>query len=135
MTAKRVFFATAATLILMGSAATAHADQKRPSSAISPDAFTVRGDFDAKGSQGSQFGQAGKLKWDANKGRWGLKFDVDPSRVRPTADVEAGAYFKVTPSLRVGGAVGLGQVDQDNAMRKTREEPAPRVRLETALKF
>ncbi|WP_269715146.1 NtrZ family periplasmic regulatory protein [Caulobacter sp. NIBR2454] len=133
MTAMRVISAAAATLILLGSAATAHAQQKR-SSAIAPDAFTVRGDFDSKGSQ---FGpQAGKsLKWDANKGRWGLKLDVDPSRVRPTTDVEAGAYFKVTPTLRVGGAVGIGQPDQDNAMRKAREEPAPRVRLETALKF
>jgi hypothetical protein len=51
-------------------------------------------------------------------------------------DVQAGAYFKLTPSIRVGGAVALGETDPALAARKNQaQEPAPRVRLETAFKF
>ena len=51
-------------------------------------------------------------------------------------DVQAGAYFKVTPSIRVGGAVSLGESNPALAARKAQQpEPAPRVRLETAFKF
>jgi len=49
-------------------------------------------------------------------------------------DVEAGAFFRVTPQLRVGGAVGVGP--QLAPVRKPGDnDEAPRVRLETAFKF
>lgn len=129
--------ASAATLILTGSATMADAQTKMRSA--TPD-FTVKNDF-ASNAKGVQFGpQAAKktLQWDAGKGRWGLKLDLDQpvGREMQLKDVEAGAYFKVTPSLRVGGAVALGDNNPAIAARRAQPiEPAPRVRLETAFKF
>ncbi len=50
-------------------------------------------------------------------------------------DVQAGAYFRVTPSLRVGGAVALGEQEAPAYKKSQPVETAPRVRLETAFKF
>lgn len=69
-------------------------------------------------------------------GRWGLKLDYEQpnSREMQWQDVEAGAYFRLSPSLRVGGSVGLG--DQNPPRRLTDDEkPQPRVRLETTFRF
>lgn len=85
------------------------------------------------------------FQWDAGKSRWGLKFDVDQSPLRNGTwqDVQAGAYFKVTPSLSIGGGVAL----RDQALTAANPNQAnpqtlpgvptnvPRVRLETAFKF
>ncbi len=82
--------------------------------------------------------QGGKtLKWDMQNGRWGVTLDLDQPSGRDVQlnDVEAGAYFRVTPSLRVGGAVALGEKEEP-AFKKTQPtDSTPRVRLETALKF
>ncbi len=75
------------------------------------------------------------LQWDP-KGRWGFRLDMNEpvNRERGWKDVQAGAYFRITPSLRVGGSVGLTN-------RFTPVEPVvptatqPRVRLETTFKF
>lgn len=136
MVAKRYFLAGAAALILTGSAATAFA-QAKPH-AVAPD-FSVKNDF-TSAPVGVQYPSDDKrtLKWDAKKGRWGLKLDLDQpsSREIEMQDVQAGAYFKVTPSIRVGGAVSLGESNPALAARKAQQpEPAPRVRLETAFKF
>jgi len=69
-------------------------------------------------------------------GRWSLKLDYDQPTTRDVElrDMEAGAYFKLTPRVRVGGAVALR--DQDAPRRVTDDEkPAPRVRLETTFRF
>lgn len=69
-------------------------------------------------------------------GRWGLKLDYEQPTSRDVQwrDVEAGAYFRLSPSLRVGGSVGLG--DQTAPRRLTEDEkPQPRVRLETTFRF
>lgn len=115
--------AAVGTLILAGIAGQAHAQTaKKPT-----EAFTVRGEAQ------QNIGQSSKtIQWDAKKGRWGLKLDLGRDTQR---DVEAGAYFRVTPSLRVGGAVGL-ESQQDVPVKKPgAEEAAPKVRLETAFKF
>ena len=82
--------------------------------------------------------QGGKtLKWDMQNGRWGVTLDLDQPSGRDVQlnDVQAGAYFRVTPSLRVGGAVALGEKEEP-AFKKTQPtESTPRVRLETALRF
>lgn len=102
-----------------------------------PDAFTVKGDFDPRAGQFGPFAARKTLQFDTKKGRWGLSLDVDQpaSRDLQLKDVEAGAWFKVTPQLRVGAGVGVGS-SRDEVIRKppTKEE-APRVRLETAFKF
>jgi hypothetical protein len=130
---KVLSIAAISALALAGSATLAHA-QAAP--AKPKPNFTVQGDFNARDAQfGPQEGR--RLVWDAKKGRWGLTLDITPrADLGPTArDVEAGAFFKVTPRLRVGGAVGVGP-NQPAPIRKTdgREE-TPRVRLETAFKF
>src|SRR4051812_8690127 len=81
------------------------------------------------------------FQWDAGKGRWGVKLDLNQPAGRNAAwqDVQAGAYFNVTPSLSVGGAVAL----RDPSLLASPANPpgqasvanAPRVRLETAFKF
>jgi hypothetical protein len=85
--------------------------------------------------------------WDLNaphktlqldtKGRWGLRLDVD----RPTnrdmnfGDVSAGAFFKITPSLRIGGTVGVGNNYVPQNQPKLAPDPGARVRVETKFQF
>jgi hypothetical protein len=82
---------------------------------------------------------AGKtLKWDARRGRWGLTLNLQQPDTREANwnDVQAGAYYRITPSLRVGGAVAMGdQQLAPSAHKLTPDDSAPRVRLETAFKF
>lgn len=68
-------------------------------------------------------------------GRWGLKLDYDEPATRDQQwrDVEAGAYYRLSPSLRVGGSVGLSQTPARPV--PDGEKPAPRVRLETTFRF
>jgi hypothetical protein len=83
-------------------------------------------------------GIAKTLQFDARRGRWGLTFNVDQPSTRDVQlnDVQAGAYFRITPALRIGGAVALGADERAPAFRQTEPVPArPRVRLETAFKF
>jgi hypothetical protein len=77
------------------------------------------------------------LQWDSKKAKWGLKLDLDQPVGRPLSytdrDVQAGAFYKVTPSFRVGGAVSLGSINDSQTVIPP--DKAPKVRLETALKF
>ena len=78
------------------------------------------------------------LKWDARKGRWGLTLNLDQPDGRPAGgnDVQAGAYYRITPSLRVGGAVAFGDEQVKPGPKKIgSEEAQPRVRLESTFKF
>jgi hypothetical protein len=114
--------------LLLGAAANAHAEAGK---AVTTD-FTVRTDTSAI-APGSK-----TLKWDAAKGRWGVTLNVQQPSERDAQwnDIQAGAYFRVTPSLRIGGAVALGEQEVLPAYKKTvPQDAAPRVRLETAFKF
>ena len=79
------------------------------------------------------------FEWDSAKSRWGLKLDLDQpgprDREMDLNSVQAGAYYKLTPSLRVGGTVSLGDTATLTRPDGTPQAPAPRVRLETAFKF
>lgn len=126
-----------AALALTGSAtmALAQSAPAKPRAQPAPDAFVVRGDFNLRDAQFAPQSGRRTLVWDAKKGRWGLMLDITPRGADAQArDVEAGAFFRVTPQLRVGGAVGVGS--QVAPVRKAGDsEEAPRVRLETAFKF
>jgi hypothetical protein len=76
-----------------------------------------------------------QLQWDA-KGRWGLRLDMNrpTNREADIKDVQAGAYFRITPSLQVGGAVSLGDRLADPKLT-TPQDATPRVHLETAFRF
>lgn len=114
--------------LLVGAGPAAHAEPSRK-----PADFTVRVDQAANPAGGTS------LTWDARKGRWGMTFNVEAPQTREPdwTDVKAGAYYRVSPSLRIGGAVSMGdQGGQPEAWRKIApQQPAPRVRLETAFKF
>ncbi|EGF92027.1 hypothetical protein ABI_04590 [Asticcacaulis biprosthecium C19] len=73
------------------------------------------------------------------KGKWGVKFDINQPETAPSGlnDVDAGAFYKLSPSLRVGGTVGFGEKsDPLKPEPKTvKDKQQPRVRLETTFKF
>ena len=77
---------------------------------------------------------ATQLKFN-ERGRWGVDLKLaDPvNRERKLRDVEAGAFFRVTPSVRVGGAVQLD--DKLKPERPNPDDRGARVRLETKFKF
>ena len=76
------------------------------------------------------------LELDAN-GRWGLRLDMDPpvGREMDVKNVSAGAFFHITPSMRVGGSVGLGDRLADTQKILPQDANAPRLHLETKFKF
>ncbi len=77
------------------------------------------------------------LRWNEN-GRWGLDFNLNQPVGRETewGDVEAGAYYRLSPRLRVGAAAGLATPQQDPARApETDRRSQPRVRLETLFRF
>ena len=117
-------------LALSGVLATvAHAD---PVNSDSPKVLADRGQLSVAQTLHKSF------EWDAAKSRWGLKFDVEqqPALSSEWKNVQAGAYFKVTPSLRVGAGVSLGDQQTNNTGNALAQTPAPpRVHLETAFKF
>lgn len=125
-------------LAMTGAAQAGELRAKPPYAAPAPDAFTVKGDFDPKAGQLGPLAQRKTLQFDTKKGRWGLSLDLDQpaSRELQLKDVEAGAWYKVTPQLRVGAGVGVGS-SRDEALRPkpVQKDEAPRVRLETAFKF
>jgi hypothetical protein len=77
------------------------------------------------------------LKWDARKGRFGFTLDMQQPGERPQVlnDISAGAYFRITPTLKVGGSFALGEQDLTPRANAARPAAAPKVRLETAFKF
>ena len=77
------------------------------------------------------------FEWDAAKSRWGLKLDVEqqPTLGSDYKNVQAGAFFKVTPQLRVGAGVTLTEQQQNLTNPALQTPPAPKVHLETAFKF
>lgn len=77
------------------------------------------------------------LRWNEN-GRWGLNFNLNQPVGRQTewGDVEAGAYYSLSPRLSVGAAAGLGRPQQDPARApETDRRSQPRIRLESIFKF
>ncbi|MET0294501.1 MAG: NtrZ family periplasmic regulatory protein [Phenylobacterium sp.] len=112
-----------------GAASSAHAQTEKPRGLD----FTVRNEATALTPQGT----AGSVKLDTRKGRWGvtLNFDEPKARDATANDVQAGAYFRVTPKLRIGGAVALGEKERPPYRSGEPVDGRPRVRLETAFKF
>ncbi len=76
------------------------------------------------------------LQWN-DKGRWSLKLDMSepPGRTMELRDVQAGAYYHFTPSLKVGGAVSFGDQTPQSDHPSIPVTQAPRVKLETSFKF
>jgi hypothetical protein len=75
------------------------------------------------------------LQWDSN-GKWGLRLGMNQPVLRDPdwKDMQAGAFFRITPSLRVGGSVQLGD-RLAQPKQATPGDATPRVHLETAFRF
>jgi hypothetical protein len=77
------------------------------------------------------------LRWNEN-GRWGLNFNMNQPVGRESSwgDVEAGAYYRLSPRLRVGAAAAVGSPETDPARApETDRRSQSRFRLETIFKF
>ncbi|HYD28464.1 NtrZ family periplasmic regulatory protein [Brevundimonas sp.] len=72
------------------------------------------------------------------RGRWGLDLNLSQpvGRESNLGDVEAGAYYRVNPRLRVGATAGLAEPEADPARApQTDRRAAPRFRLESIFRF
>ncbi|MBN8529929.1 MAG: hypothetical protein J0M36_11950 [Caulobacterales bacterium] len=81
--------------------------------------------------------QRRSLRW-VDGGRWGLDFNLNQpvGREADWGDVEAGAYYRVSPRLRLGASAGLAAPRVDPARApETDGRAQPRVRLESIFKF
>lgn len=122
--------------ILAGMTATAAC--AAPAGRSAPTAtFTTRDAFAPDLNQWGPQQNHKQLQWDNRKGRWGLKLDLDQSTIRDMGwnDVQAGAYYKVTPSLRVGGAFSMTTPQQNFTPNAAAQDKAPGVKLESTFKF
>jgi hypothetical protein len=95
-------------------------------------------DFTVHADSSSIIAGTQALKLDAAKGRWGVTLNLQQPDTRQTTlnDIQAGAYYKITPALRVGGAFAFG--DQQvipGPKPNTPDTSQPRVQLETKFKF
>src|ERR1700744_53272 len=110
MAGPRIVLATISALAALSAAAAAHAGSPAaPGLSVTTNEIASRyGDAYGWGPHDARK----TLQWD-QKGHWGLKLDLNESagRTMQLRDVQAGAYFRVTPQLRVGGAVSLGSED------------------------
>jgi hypothetical protein len=123
-------------LILSGMALTAHAaDAPRGKATVTTEVALGTDAFAKDQNQWGAQSTRRSLQWD-DKARWGVKLDLTQpsSRDMQLKDIQAGAYYRLSPSLRVGGAVALGDSAQLNRYTVPQDR-APRVRLETAFKF
>jgi len=127
MSVRKTAILIAATVLLSAGAGVAQAADK--GKGID---FTVRTEASAI-APGTQ-----TFRWDAVRGRWGLMLNMQQpdSRGIVANDIQAGAYYRVTPSLRVGVGGTLGDPQLQNGPRKiTPDEAQPRVQFETRFKF
>jgi|SRR5579863_1429331 hypothetical protein len=128
----RLIFAMTAAAALLGAAAGARADTIRLQPASDTDNLTgVTLDQGQWGPQPVRHA----LQWD--KKGWTLKLEMTEPVGRDVQgrDIQAGAYYHITPSLRVGGAVSFGDAPATPDRSNLPQTQAPRVRLETNFKF
>ena len=133
MTGRNLLFAAVA-VATFAACASARAETK----GAPVDNFTVRDSFASDANQWSPQVGRRSLQWDSKKAKWGLKLDMDQQLGLPQTfnnrEYQAGAFYKITPSFRVGGSVRLGAMS-DGPQAPLPSDGNPKVRLETALKF
>lgn len=128
MSIRRTSVVIAAVALMSAAAASAHAADKAPR----PMDFTVKSEPTMLAPNAGR-----TMKYDASKGRFGFTLNIQQPTERPTTgnDVQAGAYFRLTPSLRVGGSVALGEQELSPRANQARPADTPKVRLESTFKF
>ncbi len=128
--------AVLAALVLSGTAGLAHAQTANQTTAHPQASFT---DADATAREHYTLNQSQQptvIELDG-KSHWGLKLEIQQpvTRQAQLKDVEAGAYYKVTPSIRVGGTVGLTDTKAPAAQTDSTSPVAARLRLGASVKF
>lgn len=133
--------------LLAGSAGTAMAQEAgAPDAAVSiaPEApiapwyqeFTQNEDrFDLSGYAIDQSGPS--VEWDVDE-NWGVSLGFRSGSNASNEDlngVSAGAYFKLSPRLRVGGELGYRSGQDNLAGLRTPETASPQIKLESAFRF
>ncbi len=91
---------------------------------------------EAQGARSAPAGQT-RLRF-TERGRWGLDLNMTQPVGRDSnlGDVEAGAYYRVNPRLRLGASAGLAEPETDPAQAPQGDRrAAPRFRLESLFRF
>ena len=134
MTSSKLSMVVLTALAFVGTAGAAHAQVAKgritlQESVAAPESLTP--------DQNQWTGQTTRktLEWD--DGNWGVRLDLDQpaNRSMGPGDVQAGAYYRVTPAIRVGGAVSLGEKAPVDRKATPAEKVAPRATAGIALKF
>lgn len=117
-------------LALSSVAGVAYAQAAKPKAAFADSAASARDAYALDQSQARQV-----IELDGQK-RWGLKLEMQQPVTRGVKlkDMEAGAYYKLTPAFRLGGAVGLADKQPPEQQTK-QEQVTPRVKLGAIFKF
>jgi hypothetical protein len=112
-------------------ASMAHAQQAPASVTL------IANDFAAQETGAHDTTRRSTLEWNARKGRWGLKLNMEQHTDRDMQweDVQPGVFYRLTPRLHIGGAVSLAPDEILTSPIGDPQLPAPRVRLETTFKF
>src|SRR5438309_950950 len=130
MSVRRVAILVAATALFGAACGAAQAAESK-ATAKGMD-FTVRAETSAI-SPGAQV-----MKWDAARGHWGVMLNVQQpdTRAATANDIAAGAYYRITPSLRVGGSLAFGEQQVAPGPKANPADAGqPRVQFETKFKF
>jgi hypothetical protein len=127
MSHRTIIAALAVGLTLSGLATVSHAQSRSRSESLSGGQIV-----DSTAQRQTRRG----LQWNG-EGRWGINLDVDQpvGREADWNDVDASASFRLSPSLRLQGTVGLGERRPDPARPQSTDREQPRVRLETIFRF
>ena len=134
MSVRSIVRAAAAVAVLAASASAAHAAD--PKAADKAGAKPL--DFSVHMDQAGTSAQAPSVKWDAEHKKWGFTLNLQQPDTRASTwnDIQAGAYYRITPSLRVGGAFALGgQQPLPGPKPGVPEAGQPQVQFETKFKF
>jgi len=77
------------------------------------------------------------LQWDARTGRWGLDLEMPQPTYNSDqwGQTRIGVHYRVGTNLRVGPTMSLAPEQTPDGRTLYQQQPAPRVRLETTLKF
>lgn len=75
------------------------------------------------------------LAWSTSRFGLTMDFGTPVTRAEDANDLSAGAYFRITPSLRLGGQLKLGTTGSSATRAAQPDEREPRVRFETAFQF
>ena len=124
------------TTAVLAGGGVAHAQQVQQAKGLQLNSSNLGASFSA---DPNQWGARRSLQWDSKTGHWGFKLDLDQQVGRPLSytdrDIQAGAFYKITPAFRVGGSVSLGAMNETTPQNLIPADKAPKVRLETAFKF